>query len=168
VEVLEHVSSPAAFLHSLAKLVKPGGHLLLSTISRTWLARLLTITMAEEVLGLVSKGTHNYEKFVKSGELKRFVREEEGGGLGWYPSTSSKGKTINEQVPQDAFGPRPSSRPGYSSTPERLQVESRGIIYDPLLGDWRLLDRSSALQRSGWAEECNYLLWARKPLTSAS
>ncbi|PWN19972.1 ubiquinone biosynthesis O-methyltransferase [Microstroma glucosiphilum] len=162
VEVLEHVSSPAAFLHSLSSLLKPGGHLLLSTIARTPLARLLTITLAEEVMGLVSRGTHSYEKYVKSEELRKFIAEEEGGGLGWYPSSKQGGKQPSSSVDNsnDAFA----SLDGVRSLPSRLQMESRGIIYDPLIGDWRLLDRSGWMQRSGWGEECNYLLWARKPI----
>jgi polyprenyldihydroxybenzoate methyltransferase/3-demethylubiquinol 3-O-methyltransferase len=37
-----------------------GGHLLLSTISRTPLARLLTITLAEDVLRLVTPGKNRW------------------------------------------------------------------------------------------------------------
>lgn len=112
-------------------------------------------------MGLVSRGTHSYEKFVKSDELRRFIAEEQGGGLGWYPSFRQGGQrpvggTGNSN---DAFTALDDAR----SLPSRLQMESRGIIYDPLIGDWRLLERSGWMQRSGWGEECNYLLWARKP-----
>lgn len=160
VEVLEHVSEPASFLQSLNKLLKPGGHLLLSTISRTPLAWLLTIGMAENVLGLVSKGTHSYEKYIKSSELVEFIRKPaEQGGLGWTLEAHRVGaKERTAQARQsDAFGPLD---PLPSSS---LTLETRGIIYNPLVSDWKLLDRHSTLQKSGWGEECNYLLWARKP-----
>ncbi|EGG07007.1 uncharacterized protein MELLADRAFT_71815 [Melampsora larici-populina 98AG31] len=84
-EVIEHVEDPHAFLTGLAKLTKPGGHLILSTISRTPLARLLTIYLAESNLpfiGLVPPGTHTYEKFVKPEELTDFFRNR----LGWAKS----------------------------------------------------------------------------------
>lgn len=84
-EVIEHVEDPHAFLTGLAKLTKPGGHLILSTISRTPLARLLTIHLAESnlpLIGLVPPGTHTYEKFVKPEELTDFFRNK----LGWAKS----------------------------------------------------------------------------------
>lgn len=114
-------------------------------------------------MGLVSRGTHSYEKFVKSEELRRFIAEEQGGGLGWYPASRQGGQQQHGSSAagsNDAFA----SLDGTRSLPSRLQMESRGIIYDPLIGDWRLLERSGWMQRSGWGEECNYLLWARKPL----
>ncbi|KAF8328394.1 S-adenosyl-L-methionine-dependent methyltransferase [Cantharellus anzutake] len=76
-EVLEHVENPYDFLVNCVKLVKPGGHLFLSTISRTPLSYFLTIFMAEQALGLVHSGTHNYSKFVKSSELVEFFSRPE-------------------------------------------------------------------------------------------
>ncbi|KEI40173.1 uncharacterized protein L969DRAFT_47766, partial [Mixia osmundae IAM 14324] len=85
-EVIEHVDDPRGFLTSLAHLVKPGGHLLMSTISRTLLARLLTITIAESpVLGFVSPGTHHYDKYIKPDELNAFIAED----LKWQRNQSS-------------------------------------------------------------------------------
>lgn len=75
-EVIEHVEDPRGFLECLMQLTKPGGHLLLSTISRTPLARLLTITLAEDVLRLVTPGTHTYHKYLKPSELRDFFVTE--------------------------------------------------------------------------------------------
>ncbi|GAA5948593.1 hypothetical protein JCM3775_007161 [Rhodotorula graminis] len=75
-EVVEHVEDPRGFLECLMQLTKPGGHLLLSTISRTPLARLLTITLAEDVLRLVTPGTHTYHKYIKPQELADFFAEK--------------------------------------------------------------------------------------------
>ncbi|GAA5959933.1 hypothetical protein JCM3765_000648 [Sporobolomyces pararoseus] len=77
-EVIEHVQDPRGFLECLIRLTKPGGHLLLSTISRTPLAKLLTITLAESVLGLVTRGTHTYSKYLKPTELRQFFELEKG------------------------------------------------------------------------------------------
>ncbi|KDQ19412.1 hypothetical protein BOTBODRAFT_102384 [Botryobasidium botryosum FD-172 SS1] len=79
-EVLEHVDNPSAFLRTLGELVKPGGHLFLSTIARTPLAHLLTITMAEDVLRFVTSGTHHYSKFINPEELIDFFRSD----LRWF------------------------------------------------------------------------------------
>ncbi|KAG6819371.1 hypothetical protein H0H93_012454 [Arthromyces matolae] len=74
-EVLEHVDHPATFLSTCAELVKPGGHLFLSTISRTPLAWFLTIFLAEDVFRKVSRGTHTYSKFIKPTELVSFFQK---------------------------------------------------------------------------------------------
>ena len=52
----------------------------MSTISRTPLAKLLTITLAESVLGLVSPSTHTYSKYLKPSELEHFLTREKGWG----------------------------------------------------------------------------------------
>lgn len=165
VEVLEHVSNPAEFLRSLDALLKPGGHLLLSTISRTPLAWLLTIGMAENVLGLVSKGTHSYEKYIRSAELVEFIQKSrEEGGLGWSLEAHARRRDGGAKAAEESTPPSPSAFGPLDPLPSPfLALETRGIIYNPLVSDWTLLDRHGSLQRSGWGEECNYLLWARKP-----
>lgn len=168
VEVLEHVSNPADFLRSLDALLKPGGHLLLSTINRNALSWILTIGIAEKWARLVSPGTHSWSQFVKPEELTKFLcqtADVPGGGLGWYPGTTDN--LDNASVENSS---EPVDRPSLHDTqslppPRRLQIETRGIVYDPFLSsDWTLLDRSGCMQRSGWGQGCNYLLWARKPL----
>ncbi|KAL7414639.1 S-adenosyl-L-methionine-dependent methyltransferase [Mrakia frigida] len=92
-EVLEHVDDPKGFLLDLTRLVKPGGHLLLSTISRTPLAHFLTVTVAEDLLRLVSAGTHTSSKFVKPEELDDFFDELNWGvgGVGGSSGREARG-----------------------------------------------------------------------------
>jgi len=71
-ELVEHVPDPASIFKACAELTRPGGHLFFSTVNRTWLARLLVIWVAEYVLGIVSKGTHTYARFVRPEEMKRW------------------------------------------------------------------------------------------------
>ncbi|KAL1924256.1 uncharacterized protein VTP21DRAFT_7291 [Calcarisporiella thermophila] len=73
-EVIEHVDYPAEFLETCAGLVKPKGHLILSTMSRTPFAWLTTIFMAERILGLVPSGTHDYNKYIRPEELVEAVK----------------------------------------------------------------------------------------------
>jgi len=68
-EMLEHVPDPAAVVDALAALVRPGGHVFLSTINRTPRAYALAIVGAEYVLRLLPPGTHTYEKFIRPSEL---------------------------------------------------------------------------------------------------
>ncbi|KAF2103727.1 ubiquinone biosynthesis O-methyltransferase, partial [Rhizodiscina lignyota] len=79
-EVLEHVAYPSSFLEKMLPYVKPGGWLVLSTISRTWPAWFVTKFMAEEVLKMVPRGTHEWEKYVKPDELRQWFRKLDGQG----------------------------------------------------------------------------------------
>jgi 2-polyprenyl-6-hydroxyphenyl methylase/3-demethylubiquinone-9 3-methyltransferase len=57
------------FLASCARLVRPGGVMVVATINRTPVAWLSAIIGAEYVLGWLPKGTHHYRKLVKPQEL---------------------------------------------------------------------------------------------------
>ncbi len=73
-EMLEHVPDPAQVVAACARLARPGGHVLFSTISRTPKAYALAVVGAEYVLGLLPRGTHDYEKFIRPSELEAFAR----------------------------------------------------------------------------------------------
>lgn len=68
-EMLEHVENPAMVLEHCQRLLKPGGFLFLSTISRTLKAYASAIFVAEYVLNLLPRQTHDYSKFIKPSEL---------------------------------------------------------------------------------------------------
>ncbi|HWA36546.1 MAG TPA: bifunctional 2-polyprenyl-6-hydroxyphenol methylase/3-demethylubiquinol 3-O-methyltransferase UbiG [Burkholderiales bacterium] len=74
-ELLEHVPDPSAMVAACAKLVRPGGHVFFSTLNRNPKSYLFAVVGAEYVLGLLPKGTHDYERFIKPSELARFCRE---------------------------------------------------------------------------------------------
>jgi polyprenyldihydroxybenzoate methyltransferase/3-demethylubiquinol 3-O-methyltransferase len=59
-EVIEHVERPAEFLDVCARHVKPGGWMVLSTIARHWVSWVTTKVVAEDILGVVPKGTHEW------------------------------------------------------------------------------------------------------------
>ncbi|WP_428514194.1 bifunctional 2-polyprenyl-6-hydroxyphenol methylase/3-demethylubiquinol 3-O-methyltransferase UbiG [Roseovarius sp.] len=69
VDVLEHVSDLEQVLQEVARVLKPGGLFLFDTINRNMISRLATITVAEDILGLLPKGTHDPAMFIKPGEL---------------------------------------------------------------------------------------------------
>ena len=73
-EVLEHVPRPAELMIALGRRVRPGGHVLISTLNRTISAFALGIVGAEYVLGLLPRGTHRYEKFIRPSELETWAR----------------------------------------------------------------------------------------------
>ncbi|MEL6838989.1 MAG: bifunctional 2-polyprenyl-6-hydroxyphenol methylase/3-demethylubiquinol 3-O-methyltransferase UbiG [Pseudomonadota bacterium] len=95
VDVLEHVSDLTQVIAEIARVLRPGGLLLFDTINRNPIARFVTITMAEDVLRILPKGTHDPAMFIKPAELRR---ELERAGL-------APGKTVG-------LGPRGINRRG--------------------------------------------------------
>jgi 2-polyprenyl-6-hydroxyphenyl methylase/3-demethylubiquinone-9 3-methyltransferase len=77
-EVIEHVTGRAEFAAALARSVKPGGQVVLSTINRTPRSALLAKFGAEYVLRWVPPGTHDWRLFVTPAELGAALR---GAGL---------------------------------------------------------------------------------------
>lgn len=73
-ELLEHVPDPAGLVHACARLVRPGGHVIFSTLNRSVRSFLLAIVGAEYLAGLVPRGTHRYETFIRPSELDNWGR----------------------------------------------------------------------------------------------
>lgn len=72
-EVLEHVSDVEHMVGELCRLVAPHGLLVISTINKTTLSYALGVVAAEQVLGLVPRGTHDWDKFIDPEELRRML-----------------------------------------------------------------------------------------------
>lgn len=71
-ELLEHVPHPENLIKTLSKMLKPGGKIFFSTINRTPFAFVNALVIAEHVLKLLPKGTHEYKKFIKPSELDQW------------------------------------------------------------------------------------------------
>ena len=69
-EVVEHVSDVPFFIETCAAMVKPGGLMFVATINRTVKAAALAIVAAENILRWLPRGTHQYEKLVRPGEIE--------------------------------------------------------------------------------------------------
>jgi len=74
-EMLEHVPDPAAIINAIAGVLKPGGHVFLSTLNRTPAAFLLGIVGAEHIARILPQGTHRYDRFIRPSELCGWLRE---------------------------------------------------------------------------------------------
>lgn len=118
VDVLEHVTDLDRVLAEVSRVLKPGGLFLYDTINRTPVARLATITIAEDVMRLLPKGTHDPALFIKPPEL---IRAMQGANLVPGPITG--------------LGPRGITRRGdftFGRVPLRLVIYM-GIARKPAL-----------------------------------
>lgn len=91
-EMLEHVPDPASVVRACMQLVQPGGQVFFSTINRNPKAYALAIIGAEYVLGMMPKGTHDYDRFIRPSELAGWCREAglevcEQSGMTYQPLT---------------------------------------------------------------------------------
>lgn len=73
-EIIEHVTDPAAFVASVSALLRPGGLAVFSTLNRTPKSFALGIVAAEYLLRWVPRGTHTWKKFIRPSELAAFCR----------------------------------------------------------------------------------------------
>ncbi len=103
VDVLEHVADLAQVLAEVTRTLRPGGLFLFDTINRNPIARLATITIAEDVLGLLPKGTHDPAMFIKPAELRRAM---EAAGLVPGKVTGLGPRGVNRRLDL-TFGPLP-------------------------------------------------------------
>jgi len=102
-EMLEHVPQPESVLRALHTLVRPGGHVFVSTLNRNLKSYLLAVVGAEYVLNLLARGTHTYERFIKPSELARWARAagltvEDIAGLAYDPLQNSARQSSNVDV----------------------------------------------------------------------
>jgi 2-polyprenyl-6-hydroxyphenyl methylase / 3-demethylubiquinone-9 3-methyltransferase len=103
VDVLEHVADLNKVLAEVARVLRPGGLFLFDTINRNPLARLATITVAEDLLRLLPRGTHDPAMFIKPRELRAAMQ---GAGLVPGAVTGLGPHGINRRLDL-TFGPLP-------------------------------------------------------------
>ena len=70
-EVIEHLDNRILFFKEVSTLLKNKGILILTTINKTALSLLLAKFMAENILKLLPKGIHEFEKFVNPKTLMK-------------------------------------------------------------------------------------------------
>ncbi len=106
VDVLEHVADLDRVLAEVDRVLKPGGLFLFDTINRNWLARLVIVHIAEDILGLLPRGTHDPAKFIRPNEL---AAKLEGLGFSLGPIAGLGPRGLNRRL-DFTFGPVPTTR----------------------------------------------------------
>lgn len=72
-EVVEHVPDVGKFIAECARVVRPGGLVVFSTLNRTFKSWALAIVGAEYVLGWLPRGTHQWDRFVTPDEMTAYA-----------------------------------------------------------------------------------------------
>ncbi|MDB5494231.1 MAG: ubiG [Phenylobacterium sp.] len=75
-EVVEHVADPGEYLRSCARLLAPGGLMIVATLNRTLKAFALAKVGAEYVLRWLPVGTHDWNRFLTPEEITGFLAGE--------------------------------------------------------------------------------------------
>ncbi len=75
-EVVEHVPNPGRFLRDAARLLKPGGLMVVATLNRTLKALATAKIGAEYVLRWLPQGAHDWRKFLTPDEVRLFLSGE--------------------------------------------------------------------------------------------
>jgi len=74
-EVVEHVADLRVYLRACAKLVKPGGLMIVATLNKTLKSLALAKIGAEYVLRWLPPGTHDWNRFIAPADLRRMLEE---------------------------------------------------------------------------------------------
>lgn len=124
VDVLEHVTDLDRVIGEVVRVLEPGGRFLYDTINRNPLSRFATITVAEDILRLLPKGTHDPEMFIRPGELAEIM---ERAGLLLGPTTGLGPRGINRRGDL-IFGPLPLRTVIYMGTATKpARPDRRGL-----------------------------------------
>ena len=118
VDVLEHVADLNQVLAQVMRVLRPGGLFLFDTINRNLIARLATITIAEDLLRLLPRGTHDPAMFIKPAELRRAMQNA---GLVPGPITGLGPRGLNRRL-DITFGALPMSTILYMGIARKPQV----------------------------------------------
>ena len=92
VDVLEHVSDLPLVLAEVARVLRPGGLFLFDTVNRTRVARFVMVTLAEDALRLLPRGTHDPARFLRPAELRARL-ESAGFSVGALTGLGPRGLT---------------------------------------------------------------------------
>ena len=75
-EIVEHVNNVNLYIKSCYKLLKKNGLMFTATLNRSFISYIKAIIGAEYILRWLPIGTHDWNKFIKTEELEKFLSDE--------------------------------------------------------------------------------------------
>jgi len=94
-EVVEHVADLSAFMHSVHRMIRPGGYTFVATINRNPLSWVVAIAGAEYIFRILPRGTHQWRRFVKPAETRSLFARD---GLEEVSRTGVKVNPLNRKM----------------------------------------------------------------------
>jgi 2-polyprenyl-6-hydroxyphenyl methylase / 3-demethylubiquinone-9 3-methyltransferase len=79
-DVLVHLPDPRTAIAAMAVALRPGGVFWFSTINSTWVSRFVMITLGEDLLRFVHRGTHDPATFISPARMRGWLEDA---GLQW-------------------------------------------------------------------------------------
>jgi 2-polyprenyl-6-hydroxyphenyl methylase/3-demethylubiquinone-9 3-methyltransferase len=73
-EVLEHVDDAGAVVGEAGRVLRPGGVFVYSGPNRTVINRVGLLFVAQDLLGVVPRGTHRWDRLLRPGDVERHMR----------------------------------------------------------------------------------------------
>ena len=74
-EIVEHINDLPQFFENLSNALDDDGIIILSTLNKNFVSYLFNIVAAEYIMGLLPKGTHDYNKFLLPEELISYAKK---------------------------------------------------------------------------------------------
>lgn len=74
-EILEHVTQKTLFLEGCVRCLKQNGSIFVTTLNKTFLSYVGGVLVAENVLRLLPKGTHDWNMFIGPPQVQRMLED---------------------------------------------------------------------------------------------
>jgi 2-polyprenyl-6-hydroxyphenyl methylase/3-demethylubiquinone-9 3-methyltransferase len=74
-DVLEHVPNVENVVREVRRVLRPGGVFLFDTINRSRLSAFVMVTLFENLLGAVPRGTHDPKLFIRPSEMRTYLQK---------------------------------------------------------------------------------------------
>jgi len=75
-DVLEHLHDLRLAMSEIKRILKPNGILVFDTINRTWLSYILMYLIAQEIIEMAARNTHDWTMFITTEEMKKLLMDE--------------------------------------------------------------------------------------------